>query len=93
LSTRGCYDEKLTNKDSDSLFQSHGRWKGGQGEPLPPWILKFLAKMVAFLVLSGKKFHHFRPPPWKNLEKSPSAPPGKNPSDAHVQSYKRLQSI
>jgi len=29
------------------------------------------------------KFHHFWPPPGKILEKSPTAPPGKNPSDAH----------
>jgi len=28
------------------------------------------------------KFHHLLPP-WKILEKYPSAPPGKNPSDAH----------
>jgi len=33
----------------------HGRWKGGQGALLSPWILKILAKKVVFLVFSGKK--------------------------------------
>jgi len=57
----------------------------GTGGPWPPCILKILAKKVVFLVSSGKtKFHNFGPLLEKFLEKSPSAPPGKNPSDAHA---------
>jgi len=47
---------------------NHGRRKGGAGGPCPSWILKLLAKMVVFSILRGKnKFHHFWPPPGKNL--------------------------
>jgi len=55
------------------------RWKGAK----PPWILKFTAKKVAFLVLRGKiKFHHFWPPLEKFRKNPLVPPPGKNPSDA-----------
>jgi len=41
--------------------------------------------MVVFLVSSGKnEISPFFAPPGKISEKSPSAPPEKNPSDAHV---------
>ena len=61
----------------------HGRRKGWQGG-LVPWILKISAKQGCFLNFEWEKtkFTTFGPP-GKILEKSPSAPPGKNPSDAH----------
>jgi len=45
-----------------------------------------------FLVSSAvkTKFHHFWPPIEKGLEKSTSAPPGKNPSDAHAHKHVKL---
>jgi len=55
---------------------------GGGGKI--PWILKISAKKVVFLDSSGEKFFNTFGPPRKYLEKSPSAPPGKNPSNAHV---------
>lgn len=56
-------------------FDCHGRRKGRQGVQGPPWILKTLAKMVVFLVLSGKKrFNHFCPS-WEILGKIPWCPP------------------
>jgi len=46
--------------------------------------LKCLSKKVVFLAFSGKKeFRNFSTPPGKILEKSSSASPGNNPSDAH----------
>jgi len=58
--------------------------RGGRGA-LDPWILKILPKKVVFLVLSGKKqISPLLAPRGKILEKSPGAPPRKNPSDAHV---------
>jgi len=58
-----------------------GRAERGLG---PPCILKTLAKKGCFLSFEWEKdkfttFGH----PEKNLEKNPSAAPGKNPSDAH----------
>jgi len=51
------------------------------------WNLKFVAKKVVFLVLSGNKQISLILAPGKILEKSPSAPPpGKNLSDAHANS-------
>jgi len=60
--------------------------EGGAGG-LAPWILKFSAKKVVFLVSSGgkNKFHHFWPPR-KILENPPLI---KNPSDAYAVSYVR----
>jgi len=47
----------------------------GQGRPWPPWILKFSAKRVVFLVLSGKKqISQLLTPPGKILE-NPLMPP------------------
>ena len=67
---------------SAARMRTHGRRKGGQGGQGPPWILKFSAKKVVFLVSSGKNQIS---PLLTPLEKSPSAlPPEKNPSDAHV---------
>jgi len=54
-----------------------GVLRGGLGHH---WILKILAKNV-FLVSSGKKQSS---PLLGPLEKSTSAPLGKNPSDAHA---------
>jgi len=46
--------------------------------------LKILAKMVVFFNFEWEKqISPFLLPPRKFLEKSPSATPGKNPSDAH----------
>jgi len=60
--------------------------EGGQGKPRPPRILKFSAKKVVFLVLSGKnQISPLLCPPGKILEKSHCGlTPGKNPSDAHA---------
>jgi len=48
----------------------------GNGALASHWILKFSAKKVVFLVLSGKNqispLIHL---PWKNLGRSPSGPP------------------
>jgi len=54
---------------------------GGLG---PSWTWKCLAKKVFFLILSGKKISLLLVPPGKILEKSPSGPHGKNPSEAHM---------
>jgi len=50
-----------------------------------PWIYKRSAKKVVFFVSNGKKQNliTFSPPTRNLFEKSPRAPPGKNPSDAH----------
>jgi len=51
----------------------------------PTLDFEIFAKKVVFLVLSGKKqISPLLASPGKNLEKSSSAPPGKNPSDAQV---------
>jgi len=84
-------DELRYNNIIDSRSYSHstklhvhGRRKGGAGGGLslpegPSWILKYLAKKVVFLVLSGK------PPSWKKIWNNPLvAPPGTNCSAAHV---------
>jgi len=56
----------------------------GRGD-LVLWILNISAKKSCFLNFEWEKtnFTTFGPPPGKILEKSPSGPPGKNPSDAH----------
>ena len=59
----------------------HGRRRGGLS---PPWILKLLAKKVVFSISRGKnQISPLLAPPGKILGKSSTAPPGKNPSDAH----------
>jgi len=61
-----------------------GVGRGGQGGK-PPWIFKISAKEVVFQFRGVKnKFHHFWPPLEKFWKNSLVAPPGKNPSDAHV---------
>jgi len=48
--------------------------EGSAGRPLPPWILKLVAKKVVFSISRGKnKFHHFSP-----FVKSPVVPPQEN---------------
>jgi len=58
----------------------------GAGGLLPPWILKLLANKIFFSISRGKKQNSpFLSSPGKNFgkRKIPTAPPGKNPSDAH----------
>ena len=58
-------------------------------EPWVQWILKILAKIGFFLVLSGKtKFHQICPCPLqKNFGKSSTPPSAKNPFDKQVQGF------
>jgi len=59
----------------------------GVGREASLWILKSLAKMVVFLVLSGKKIFTTFGPTLENFWKNPyhhSPLPGKNPYDAHA---------
>ena len=64
-----------------------GVGRKGQGGKTPFWILKFSAKKVVFLVLSGKKQFSLLLAPLEKFWKNPLvAPLGKNPSDAHVAS-------
>ena len=76
------------------LICNHGRRKGWHGALSPPWSLeisakkkisKISAKKGCFLSFEWEKtnFTTFGPPR-KILEKPLMAPPGKNPSDAHV---------
>jgi len=62
----------------------------GMGEKGSPWILKISTKKGCFLKFRVRKnkCHHF----WPLLEKSPSGPPGKNPSDVHVSTYSQIMS-
>ena len=63
------------NSGEKMLRYNHGRRKGGRGALAPPWILKFSAKKVVFLVLRGKnQISPSLAPPGKILENSPSAP-------------------
>ena len=56
----------------------------------PPCILKISVKQGCFLNVEWEKNFTFSDPPGNILEKSPSAPPGKNPSDAHDRKYKSV---
>jgi len=59
---------------------------------LAPLDFKMFRKKVVFSVLSAKK--QILPPlapSWKNFGKKPSAPPGKNPSDAHATVVNRVR--
>ena len=76
-----------------SCRTNHGRRKGGQGcGQEPPWILKLLAKKGCFFQFRAvkTKFHHFWTPLEKILAKSPTGPPGKNPSDAHGTNHQSI---
>jgi len=58
--------------------------EGGQGA-LPPQDIENFSKKGCFLNFDWKKqISPLLAPPRKILKKSPSAPPGKNLSDAHV---------
>ena len=69
----------------------HGRRKGGFGHPLD---FENFIKKSYFLNFEWEKtnFTTFVPP-GKILEKSPSAPPGKNPSDARDSKYVCLHQV
>jgi len=58
--------------------------EGGQGDLGPLWILKILAKMIVFLVSSGKKLNLPLLTLLEKFWKNPLVPPLKNPSDGHV---------
>jgi len=58
---------------------------GAEGANTPRRILKISAKKGCILNFKWKKANFTTlAPPGKILEKPPSAPPGKYPSDAHV---------
>ena len=82
-------------RSTPDLLDGHGRRKGGAADSqILHFPIKFLAKRIVFLVSRGKneiprllghwKFF------WLSLEKSTIAPPGKNPTDAHVGVYSKL---
>ena len=70
-----CVNTSLGFGNPEGKTCIHRRWNGGQWGHWPPWNLKFLAKKVVFLVLSGKK--NFTPfgPPLKKILKNPLVPP------------------
>ena len=56
----------------------------GAGGLLPPWILKLLANKSFFQFQGVKnKLHHYPLEKILGRGRSLTAPPGKNPSDAH----------
>ena len=63
---------------------------GGAGEAQAPLLdFEIISKKRLFFQFLGvkNKFHRFWPPLEKILGKSPTGPPGKNPSDARVIKY------
>jgi len=73
------------NFGSGSTAMGVGR--KGRGPWPPPVFWKLQQKKVVFSILRCKKqISPLLAPSGKILEKSPSGPPGKNPSDAHVHS-------
>ena len=72
------FPKTRSNSGVKMLRYNHGRRKGGKGASAPPWILKFSARKVVFLVFSGKnQISLLLAPPGKISEKSPSVPPWK----------------
>jgi len=74
----------LCDRYNTETWASEGEDKEG---PCPPLDFESISKKGLFYQFRGakNKFHHFWPP-WNKFWENPLlAPPGKKPSDAHVQ--------
>jgi len=65
------------------VAQAMGVGRGGRGWPRPPLDFEIIGKKGYFFQFRRVKNKTHFWPTWKNLGKSPTAPPGKNLSDAH----------
>ena len=78
-----CFRSTKELYQYDQTWASEGGRRRGSSHPLH---FEIISKKRLFFQFRGvkTKFHHFWPPLENILGKSPTGPPWKNPSDAHV---------